>query len=83
MPVTTETAKVYRGGGRRFFTLRAAIEAEAIQRIKAKHPTERPSPNSDGYPDEPGWYWRELPRSEVLFRRMCRVIRKTSILETS
>lgn len=29
MSVTTETAKVYRGGGRRWFTLKSAIHAEA------------------------------------------------------
>lgn len=29
MPVTTETATVYRGGGRRWFTLQAACNAEA------------------------------------------------------
>jgi hypothetical protein len=34
--VTTETATVFRGGGRRYFTKRAAYIAEARARIRAR-----------------------------------------------
>lgn len=73
--VSTETAKVYRGGGRRYLTLKAAIKAEATKRIKAKHPTERSEQDERGMTTDPGWHWSELPRSDVLFRRMCRLVR--------
>lgn len=36
--VTTETATVYRGGGRRFFTKKAAFRSEAKARVRAKYP---------------------------------------------
>lgn len=36
MAITTEPAQVFRGGGRRYFTLRAAARAEAKALIK-KH----------------------------------------------
>ena len=35
MPVTTESAQVYRGGGRRWFTMDAAINAEAKAMFRA------------------------------------------------
>lgn len=78
MTVTKESAVVYRGGGRRWLTLGAAIKAEAVKRIKVKHPTERgETDHSIGYHD-PGFHWRELPRSDVLLRRVCRLVRIAS-----
>jgi hypothetical protein len=71
MAVTKETATVYRGGGRRWFSLRSAVRAEAISIIKRKHPSERPEPDV-GFA---GWHWTSLPRPDVLLRRMCRVVR--------
>jgi hypothetical protein len=73
MAVTTEQATVYRGGGRRWFSLRAAVKAEAQAIIKAKHPSERPE-YENGMCYYPGFHWRELPRSDVLLRRLCRLI---------
>jgi hypothetical protein len=73
MAVTTEQATVYRGGGRRWFSLRAAVKAEAQAIIKAKHPSERPEYENDMC-YYPGFHWRELPRSDVLLRRLCRLI---------
>lgn len=71
MAVTVETAKVYRGGGRRWFTPGAAINAEVKARIKRKHPSIR-------FDRETGeqFYWRDLPRSDVLYRRMYRLIER-------
>jgi hypothetical protein len=74
--ITVETAKVYRGGGRRYLTMRSAIHAEAKKLIEAKHPTERTAYGRNGEIVEPGWYWREkLNRSDVLFRRVCRLVK--------
>ena len=79
--ITKETAIVYRGGGRRWLTLNAAVKAEAIVVIKKKHPSER---GNMTYPEcDPGFYWRELPRSDVLLRRMCRVIRASSDIKAA
>jgi hypothetical protein len=74
--ITIETAKVYRGGGRRYLTLRSAVQAEARKIIEAKYPSERAYTSYDHQEHEPGWYWRDgLKRSDVLFRRLCRLIR--------
>ena len=76
MGVSVETATVYRGGGRRWLTRKAAVKAEAIAVIKAKHPTERgETDHSIGYHD-PGWHWTELRRSDVLLRRVMRMVSK-------
>lgn len=37
MAVTKEAATVYRGGGRRFLTLKSAIKAEARRKIKSRY----------------------------------------------
>ena len=36
MSISKETATVYRGGGRRWFTMRAACRAEAKAKLKSK-----------------------------------------------
>lgn len=73
--VTVETAKIYRGGGRRYLTKKAAIKAEAIAIIKAKYPSERAYYGQGGYMEDPGFHWSGLPRADVLLRRMCRLVR--------
>ena len=77
MMVTVETAKVYRGGGRRYLTKNAAIKAEAIKIIKAKHPTEHEY-TENGYCVDPGFHWSSMPRSYVMLRRMCRLIKNAT-----
>jgi hypothetical protein len=72
--ITVETATVYRGGGRRWLTLDAAVKAEAIKIIKAKHPSEH-AEYENGMMYYPGFFWRDLPRSDVILRRMCRLVR--------
>jgi hypothetical protein len=62
---------------RRYFSLDAAIKAEAIAIIKNRYPDidEIHIP----YHEQTGeWFhWREdIERSDVLFRRMCKLIRK-------
>lgn len=74
--VKAEVATIYRGGGRRYLTLRSAVQAEARKIIEAKYPTEREYTSGDMQIHEPGWYWRDgLKRSDVLFRRVCRLVR--------
>lgn len=56
---------------RTYLTRRAAIHAEARALITRKYPLE--SAEWDvGYP---GWNWRELPRSDVLWRRVVRLVK--------
>lgn len=79
--VTTEKTTVYRGGGRRYLTLRSAVQAEARKIIEAKYPTERQYTSYDGQEPDPGWYWRdEIKRSDVLFRRVCRLVRAAAAI---
>lgn len=54
-----------------FVTIRAAIHAEARALIKAKHPTEKGDASIGDY----GFHWRELDRSDVLLRRLIRLIK--------
>lgn len=72
------TTKVYRSTakGRRYLTKTGAIKAEARSLIEAKHPTERAYFDGNGYMTEPGWNWMEIPRSHVLLRRVCRLVKR-------
>jgi hypothetical protein len=54
--VTIENAKVYKGGGRRFFTKKAAFNAEAWAMISKKHPCDcTPSEPETGAAGEACW----------------------------
>lgn len=75
--ITKEQATVYRGGGRRWLTRRAAIRAEAVAIIKCKHPTERSETDKQGRCIDPGWHWTDLPRADVLLRRVARMVSAT------
>lgn len=72
MAIELSAETVYRSTryGRRFLTLDAAIAAEAREVIRQRHPTEPVEPDV-GYP---GFHWRELSRSDVLYRRVRRLI---------
>ena len=59
---------------RRYLTKRAAIAAEARALITARHPKERQELDGFGRIAYPGWNWRELPRADVLYRRVVRVV---------
>jgi hypothetical protein len=62
---------------RRYLTKRAAIHAEARALIEKRHPTER-TEYEQGQIIYGGWHWTALPRSEVLFRRVCRLVGKAA-----
>jgi len=78
--VTPLTAKVWLSptSGRRYLTKRSAVLAEAKALIKKKYPTERSHTDSFGRIEDPGWHWTNKPRSDVLLRRMCRLVDKAT-----
>lgn len=78
MSVTAYQRTVYRAptAGRSYLTKRAAIYAEAKALIQERHPTERPESDENGRQYFSGWYWRDLPRSEVLLRRVMRLVKR-------
>lgn len=62
--------------GRRFFTKKAAIRAEARVIIARRYPTEK-AEYHEGFCSYPGFHWSELPRSEVMLRRLCKIIERS------
>ena len=60
-----------------YFTKRGACIAEARARIKLKYPSEDSENDEHGRCIYKGWYWGDLPRSEVLLKRYARVIFKS------
>ncbi len=59
---------------RHFFSKKSACIGEARARIKLKHPNERSEYDERGQCVDPGWCWRDLPRSEVLLKRYSRLL---------
>ena len=74
------TRTVYRATtkGRAYLTKTAAIKAEARALIENRHPTESSEFDGNGYQTDPGWHWTNLNRSDVLYRRVCRLVKKES-----
>ena|ERR1019366_9080760 len=75
--IEERTRKVFYSpkAGRCYLTKRAAIYAEARAIIEEKHPSEH-AEDDTGYE---GWYWRKgLPRSDVLLRRVARLVKNSS-----
>ena len=72
--IEVKQAKVYYSPRKRkrYFSLDAACNGEARAIIEAKHPTEEFDPE-DGY----GFHWRELERSDVMYRRLARLIKRS------
>lgn len=77
MSITAITRTVYRAptAGRCYMTLRAACASEARAILKAKYPNEHTEYDEQGHITYPGFSWESLPRSDVLYRRMTRLIR--------
>jgi len=69
--ITEETAKAWRSSrrGKRYLTKRAAINAETVEIIKARYPTEPYEADTGA-----GFHWRELPRANVIYRRLRRLV---------
>lgn len=74
--IQTITRTVYHAPtkGRSYLTKRAAIMNEAKALIERKHPTEKQYFEPEGYCSDPGWHWTDMPRHEVLLRRVCRLV---------
>lgn len=81
MKISTETATVYRGGGRRWFTKNAACKAEARAKIKTKCECD--------YIDHEGYGRQDLPcalhnpdRYPKILRRLTRIYINASKVAT-
>jgi hypothetical protein len=68
---------------RHYLTKSGAVKAEARALIEAKHPTERPEFDGNGYMTDQGWHWSMMDRSDVLLRRVCRLVRNGPNVEFS
>jgi hypothetical protein len=74
--ITAETATVYRGGGRRYFTKRAAIAAEARAKLKTRCDCDYcDHPEMPGCPTEhmPCRYHDGSECADKILRRLTRV----------
>lgn len=60
--VQTETAQVYRGGGRRFFTRKAAERSEAKSIIRTRCECEHGDGSPYGYPGQTCTYHAMAPQ---------------------
>lgn len=69
MAVTTSQAVVYKGGGRRYLTLRSACAAEARALLKTRCECETMDHGPMGYEHLTCWYHEE-ERNAVLMRRL-------------
>lgn len=78
MTIEVKTRKVFYSSlaNRCYLTRAAAISAEARALIKNKHPTEASEASIGHY--YPGWHWSLMKRSDVLFRRVCRLIKNNT-----
>ena len=74
--VTAETATVYRGGGRRWLSAKAAAKAEAGRYYRLRHPCECEAADpSNGYPGEYcGWHDKHRYR---FVRRVAKLLLET------
>lgn len=61
---------------RHYLSKQAAIHAEAVALIQQRHPTEHPERDERGQLISEGWHWIEIPRSDVLLRRVKRLVRR-------
>lgn len=73
--IRVETRKVWRSeaAGRAYLTCAAAINAEARAIIRRRYPDEPREYDNIGE-THPGFHWSELPRADVLLRRMKRLV---------
>jgi hypothetical protein len=78
--ITIETATVFNActRGRRFLTLAGAVDAEARMLLQNKHPAIK----YDHETGDPGFHWTELKRSDVLLRRVRRLVMRHHAVAT-
>ena len=78
--IVTRSRTVYRSTlrGRDYFSKVSAIRAEARMLIEKRHPTEESECDEYGRTCIRGWHWSELKRSDVLLRRVCRLVRSAN-----
>jgi hypothetical protein len=78
--IEARTKKVFysQTANRHYFTKLAAIKAEARALLIKKHPTESAENEPEIGHYYPGWHWTELKRSDVLYRRVMRMVKNAS-----
>ena len=80
MPISKQTATVYYSPSkrRRYFTLKAAVQAEAKAKIFTKFPGEDYEYDENGYCTYGGYHFpsQEPERYAKLLNRLCRIIAK-------
>ena len=78
--IEERTRKVFYSpsAGRCFFTKRAAINAEAKALILKRYPTEPEEYDGAGGQIGSGWHWTQLPRSDVYYRRVIRMVKNST-----
>lgn len=78
--IEERTRKVFysQAANRHYFTKGAAIKAEARALLIKKHPTEASESEPEIGHHYPGWHWTELKRSDVLYRRVVRIVKNAS-----
>lgn len=80
MPIKPVVRTVYFSPtrGRHYMTKGGAIRAEAKALLQKKFPSEKAEYEDFGFMTYPGFYWKDMPRSDVLFRRVCRLIKNST-----
>lgn len=75
--LSVETATVFRGGGRRYFTKKAALKSYANRRYRLKHPCECEQPDyGSGYP---GYSCMACLAREKVMVRYLRMLKKAEL----
>lgn len=77
MSVIKQNAVVYFSplSGRRFLSVNGALSAESREIIKRRYPTQKGSFDDSGRSIGDGFHWSDLPRSDVLYRRVFRMVK--------
>lgn len=61
---------------RHYFSLAAAVEAEASKAIEERYPSESSEHDELGRCTNPGWWWKnEIEKSYILLRRVKRLVK--------
>lgn len=83
MAIEKKTAVVWfsPSANRRFFSKKSAVDAETRSIIRSRYPTEN-AEYENGMKYYPGFYWEDLPRSAVLYRRLRKIV-ENSIKESN
>lgn len=74
----TKTIYFSTSRGRSYMSKDSAIKAEARALIKMRHPSEKAEFDELGRMTYSGFHWSSIPRSKVLLRRVCRLVKNAN-----